>query len=101
LEKFLGGAAGWTGTDCDVNCPGVSQTQLTAELQLKAYVASTGALFGLVALAHLLRTFAEWSRLFEDPWFILEGPGLGVFAGALAVWAWRVLRQVRRTAAPH
>jgi protein-S-isoprenylcysteine O-methyltransferase Ste14 len=67
--------------------------------RMKAYVASTGALFGLVALAHLLRTVGEWSRLSQDPWFILEGPGLGVFAGAFAVWAWRLLRQARRRAA--
>jgi hypothetical protein len=70
-------------------------------ISMKAYVASTGTLFGLVALAHLLRTFAEWSRLTEDPWFILEGPGLGAFAGAFAVWALRLLWRARRTAAPH
>ena len=58
---------------------------------MKPYLITTGSLFGLVAVAHLLRTIAEWSRVTTDPWFILEGPGLGVLAGALAFWAWRLL----------
>lgn len=59
---------------------------------MKPYIVTTGALFTLLAVAHLLRTFAEWSRLGTDPWFILEGPGIGVLAAAVAIWAWRVLR---------
>ena len=66
------------------------------ERALRAYLATTGVLFVLLALAHLLRTIAESSRLTTDPWFILEGPGIGIFAAALGVWAWRLLRfQVR------
>jgi hypothetical protein len=60
---------------------------------LKPYLITTGALFALVAVAHLLRTVAEWSRLTTDRGFILEGPGLGVLAAAISVWAWRLLRQ--------
>ena len=59
---------------------------------MKAYLITTGTLFALIALAHLLRTISEWSRLATDPWFILEGPALGVAAGALGFWAWRLLR---------
>jgi hypothetical protein len=59
---------------------------------MKAYLFTTGALFALVALAHLARTIAESSRLITDPGFILEGPGLGIIAAAIAVWAWRLLR---------
>ena len=58
---------------------------------MKPYLITTGSLFALVAVAHLLRTIAEWSRLTADPGFILEGPGLGVLAAAIAVWAWRLL----------
>ena len=58
---------------------------------MRPYLITTGSLFGLVAVAHLWRTIAEWSRLTADPWFILEGPGLGVLAAALAIWAWRLL----------
>jgi hypothetical protein len=60
---------------------------------MKAYLITTGAIFTLLALAHLARTIAEWSRLASDPWFILEGPGIGVVAAALSVWAWRLLRR--------
>ena len=58
---------------------------------MKAYLIITGALFGLLAFAHLLLTIMEWSRLAADPWFVLQGPGLGVVAAALSSWAWRLL----------
>ena len=59
---------------------------------MKPYVVTTGAIFAVLALAHILRTIAEWPRLSTDPWFIVEGPGIGVLAAAVAIWAWRVLR---------
>ena len=58
---------------------------------MKPYLITTGTLFAVVAVAHLLRTIAEWSRLTTDPGFILEGPGLGVLAAAIAFWAWRLI----------
>lgn len=58
---------------------------------MKAYLITTGTIFALLALAHVLRTIAEWSRLATDPWFSLEGPGIGVVAAALSFWAWRLL----------
>ena len=65
---------------------------------VRAYLATTGFLFALLAVAHLLRTIAESSRLTTDPWFLLEGPGIGILAGAICIWAWRLYRlQV----APH
>jgi hypothetical protein len=57
---------------------------------MKLYLATTGALFALLALAHVLRTIAEWQRLGADPGFIVEGPGIGLVAGALCFWAWRL-----------
>jgi hypothetical protein len=59
---------------------------------MRPYLITTGLLFTLLAAAHLFRTIAEWSRLATDPGFILEGPGIGLFAAALGVWAWRLLR---------
>jgi hypothetical protein len=59
---------------------------------MKAYLITTGSLFALLAVAHLLRTIAEWQRLAAEPWFILQGPGIGVLAVALALWAFRLLR---------
>ena len=60
---------------------------------MQAYLLTTGAIFGVIAVAHALRTVAEWPRLATDPWFTLEGPGLGVAAAALGGWAWSLLRR--------
>ena len=55
---------------------------------MKVYVMTTGAVFGLITLAHLLRIIAEGPHVATDPWFVL----LTVAAGALCLWAWRLLR---------
>jgi hypothetical protein len=59
---------------------------------MKAYVMTTGAVFGLVTLAHLSRILAE-PRLATEPWYLL----LTVVAAVLCVWAWRLLRAPSRT----
>jgi hypothetical protein len=59
---------------------------------VKAYLIVTGAIFMLLAFAHILRTFAEWNELAVNPWFYLQGPGVGIAGGVLAIWAWRLLR---------
>ena len=66
---------------------------------MKAYLFTTGGLFAVLALAHLGRTIVESSRLSTDPGFIIEGPGIGVLAAAIAVWAWRLLRSTNAPAA--
>ena len=63
---------------------------------MKAYLITTGTLFALLALAHLLRTISEWQRLTTDPGFIVEGPGIGIVAAALSFWAWSLLRRSGR-----
>ena len=55
---------------------------------MKAYVMTTGAVFGLITVAHLLRIIAEGPHLAADPWFVL----LTVLSGTLCLWAWRLLR---------
>jgi hypothetical protein len=60
---------------------------------MKAYVITSGAVFGLLTLAHILRVFAEGSHLATDPWFVL----ITVAAAALCFWAWRVLRLSSRS----
>ena len=62
---------------------------------MKSYLITTGTLFGLLAMAHLLRTIAERERLVEA-WFVVEGPGIGIVAGALCLWAVRLLRRPTR-----
>jgi len=71
---------------------------MVSSAPMKSYLMTTGSLFALVAVAHLLRTIAEWSRM-PDPGFLLEGPGLGLLAAALSVWAWRLFRASRATRA--
>ena len=60
---------------------------------MKAYVMTTGAVFGLITLAHLLRIVAEGPRLATDPWYVL----ITLAAGALCFWAWRLLRLTTRS----
>ena len=55
---------------------------------MRAYVITTGAVFGLITLAHLLRIIEEGPHLAKDPWYVL----ITIAAAALCVWAWRVLR---------
>ena len=45
---------------------------------MRAYLFTTAALFALLAVAHVLRTIAESSRLTTDPGFLIEGPGIGI-----------------------
>jgi hypothetical protein len=60
---------------------------------MRAYLVTTAVIFSLITLAHVLRTVAEWSRLRSDLGFLIEGPGIGLVAAALAFWGWRLLRQ--------
>jgi len=59
---------------------------------MKAYVMTTGSVFGLIVLAHLWRVVEEGPQLAMDPFYIL----LTAAAAALCVWAWRLLRLMPR-----
>ena len=50
---------------------------------MRAYVVTTGILFGLVTLAHLLRMLYESRALATDPGYLL----ITAAAAALCVWA--------------
>jgi hypothetical protein len=58
-------------------------------LPMRAYLITTGAVFGLITLAHIARAFAEGWHLASDPVFVL----LTLAAAALCLWAWRLLRR--------
>jgi hypothetical protein len=64
---------------------------------MKAYLATTGTVFGVIALLHLVRSIQEWPLLATDPWYFLGSSALGVVAAALSVWAWWLLRLQVRT----
>ena len=59
---------------------------------MKAYLLSTGTLFGLIVVAHVWRVIAESRTLLRDPWYWL----LTMIALAFCVWAFRLVRTVRR-----
>jgi hypothetical protein len=60
---------------------------------MKAYLITTGTVFGLIVLAHIARVFAEGPRLATDPVFVL----LTVLPAALSFWAWRLLSRLSRS----
>jgi hypothetical protein len=68
----------------------------TVDGRVKPYLIVTGGIFGLLAGAHLLRTIAEWERLLSDPLFLIEGPGIGLLAAGLCIWAVRLLMAQRQ-----
>lgn len=59
---------------------------------MKAYVIISGAVFGLLTLAHLLRIIVEGLNLAKDPLYVL----ITLAAASLCFWAWRVLRLSKR-----
>jgi hypothetical protein len=61
---------------------------------MKTYLVVSGALFGLVGIAHLIRLFVERDRL-SDPWFLAQNLALFVVGGGLAVAALRLLQRER------
>ena len=54
---------------------------------MRAYVMITGAIFGLLAVAHVWRWYLE-RHLLTDPAHV----SITVVAAALSVWAWRLTR---------
>jgi hypothetical protein len=54
---------------------------------MKPYVITTGAVFGLLTLAHIWRIAAEGPHLARNRWYIL----ITVAAAALCLWACRLL----------
>jgi hypothetical protein len=55
---------------------------------MKTYLLTTGVIFGLITLAHLMRFVAE-PHLRTDPFYNF----LTVVAAALCAWAWRLYKK--------
>jgi hypothetical protein len=60
---------------------------------MKAFLWTTGIVFGLITVAHVWRVVAESRALAKDPWFLL----ISVAAAGLSIWAFRLLRVSTRT----
>lgn len=54
---------------------------------MRAYVLTSGTLFGLLVLAHMARLFAEGARVLESPMFVVTT----LLAAGMTAWAVRVL----------
>ncbi len=59
---------------------------------MKAYVITSGGIFALLTIAHLIRMAMENRHLASDPAFIL----ITLASASLSVWAWSVLRRSNR-----
>jgi protein-S-isoprenylcysteine O-methyltransferase Ste14 len=59
---------------------------------MKAYVMTTGVVFGLLTVVHIWRAIEEGPHLATDPFYVL----ITVAAAALCLWAWRVLKTSAR-----
>ena len=59
---------------------------------MKAYVVTTGVVFGLLTLLHIWRMFVE-RTLATEPWFIL----ITLASAALCLWAIRLLQRWPQT----
>jgi hypothetical protein len=58
---------------------------------MKAYVIITGLIFGLLAVAHVLRMLTENAALVRDPFYV----AITAAAAALCGWSVYVLRRLR------
>ncbi len=54
---------------------------------MRAYVLTSGSIFGLIALAHVGRIFVEPHVLSEPLWILLT-----LAAAGLSAWAFRIAR---------
>ena len=58
---------------------------------MRAYVMTTGALFGLLTLVHLWRMLGPERGLATESWYVV----ITFMAAGMSFWAWRVLKQAK------
>ena len=63
---------------------------------MRAYVLTTGIVFGLLVVIHVWRVFEEGSSIGRSPHFI----GLTLIAAALSAWAFRLYAKSARSSGP-
>ena len=63
---------------------------------MKAYLLTSGTIFGVIAILHGLRSIFEWRMLATDPVSFLGMAALGVLAAVLSAWAWRLFARATR-----
>ena len=60
---------------------------------MRAYVITSGAIFGLLTAAHVVRVLVEGTHVLRDAWFVL----FTILPTALCIWAIRLLRPSARS----
>ena len=68
---------------------------------MKAYLITTGTIFALIAFMHLLKSIADWSDMKLNPVGFFSMAALGLLAGVLSAWAWRLLWLRPGTGSPY
>ena len=65
---------------------------------MRAYLQTSGAVFGVIAVVHLLRLLWHWPIDLAGQLVPLWVSWLGlVLSGALSIWALRLIRAIPRT----
>jgi len=59
---------------------------------MKAYLVTTGIIFGLITAVHIWRAIVEGAGTAKNPFFVI----LTVLAAAVSVWAWRLVWKMSR-----
>jgi hypothetical protein len=59
---------------------------------MKAFLVTSGTIFGLITVAHIARAIVEGPSIATDPFFIL----LTLLAAGVSAWAWRLLWTMSR-----
>ena len=63
---------------------------------MKAYLSTTGAIFGIMAVLHIWRAAAEWPHEMPGAGFLTLMAALIVIPAALALWAFLLLQKTPR-----
>lgn len=57
---------------------------------MKAYLATTGTVFGLIAIAHLLKAINDRQSATSNPGEFFSMAALGLVAASFSIWGWRL-----------
>ncbi len=60
---------------------------------MRAYLLTTGIVFGVLALVHVWRVIEERNSLAKDPWFLI----ITIVAAAFSFWAFRLYSRSPRS----
>ncbi len=58
---------------------------------MRAYLLTSGILFGLVAFMNLFLTIEHWRLPATDPWLVIAPAVVFAATAAMATWAWQLL----------